>query len=158
MSDLEILLKDSSVEDAVKLERQRKSFHADIESNATTKGTLDERLEKLKKEIADKAEQLTQMRKNSDKAKHLTNKYSLAQSSAQAIDDIYDRFADEMRQQIEDKTNEIFRLLAWKEEHFARITLGPDYNLEIIDRYGKGLLLLVNSNSRDATEMTVGIS
>ena len=98
------------------------------------------------------------MRKNSDKAKHLTNKYSLAQSSAQAIDDIYDRFADEMRQQIEDKTNEIFRLLAWKEEHFARITLGPDYNLEIIDRYGKGLLMLVNSNSRDATEMTVGIS
>ena len=154
LSDLEILLKDSSVEDAVKLERQRKSFHADIESHATTKGTLDERLEKLKKEITDKAEQLTQMRKNSDKAKHLTNKYSLAQSSAQAIDDIYDRFADEMRQQIEDKTNEIFRLLAWKEEHFARITLGPDYNLEIIDRYGKGARPELSAGERQVLSLS----
>jgi DNA sulfur modification protein DndD len=94
------------------------------------------------------------MRKNSDKAKHLTNKYSLAQGSAQAIDDIYDRFADEMRQQIEDKTNEIFRLLAWKEEHFARITLGTDYNLEIIDRYGKGARPELSAGERQVLSLS----
>ena len=153
-SDLEILLKGSSVEDAVKLERQRKSLRAEIESNAVTKGTLEERLEKLKKEISDKTEQLDKMRKNSDKAKHLTNKRSLAESSAQAIDDIYDRFADEMRQQIESKTNEIFRLLAWKEEHFAQITLNSDYKLEIIDRYGKGARAELSAGERQVLSLS----
>ncbi|MEZ4861657.1 MAG: AAA family ATPase [Caldilineaceae bacterium] len=154
LGDLEIELKGSSIEDVAKLERQRKTFWADIESNAVTKGTLDGRLETLKKEIAGKGEQLEQMRKNSAKAQHLARKQSLAQGSAQAIDAIYDRFADEMRQQIENKTNEIFRLLAWKEEHFAQITLNSDYELEIVDRYGKGARAELSAGERQVLSLS----
>ena len=41
-----------------------------------------------------------------------------------------------MRQKIEMKTKEIFKKLIWKDSHFKDITLGTDYNLEVIDRYG----------------------
>jgi DNA sulfur modification protein DndD len=80
--------------------------------------------------------QIGQAKKSSVRAEHLSNKLELAKNAAQAIDDTYDRFADEMRLQIEAQTNEIFRSLIWKDSHFERINLGSDYNLEIIDRYG----------------------
>jgi DNA sulfur modification protein DndD len=49
---------------------------------------------------------------------------------------MYQVFADDMRQRIEAKTKEIFKSLIWKDSHFQDICLGPDYRLEVIDRYG----------------------
>jgi DNA sulfur modification protein DndD len=49
---------------------------------------------------------------------------------------MYQTFADDMRQKIQEKTKEIFKKLVWKESHFQDIKLGPDFNLEVIDRYG----------------------
>ncbi len=48
---------------------------------------------------------------------------------------MYDRFADEKRQNIEDETNAIFKQLVWKESHFQDVRLDKNFNLEVIDRY-----------------------
>ena len=66
----------------------------------------------------------------------LTRKAELAQKAADAIDAVYESFADEMRRQIEVRMKEIFKLLIWKQSHFGDVQLGPDYNLEVTDRYG----------------------
>ena len=66
----------------------------------------------------------------------LSIKLELAQRAADAIREMYQVFADDMRQRIEAKTKEIFKQLVWKDSHFRDIRLGSDYHLEVIDRYG----------------------
>ena len=135
-SELHLQLKDSPLENVSQLEKKRQRFQADIESYMVERGSLEERMTKAAKQIEKLTKEITQAQDSSDKAKRLLRKLDLAQQGAKAIDEKYQQTADDMRLQIEAKTNEIFKTLVWKDSHFQRVGLGPDYNLEVIDRYG----------------------
>jgi len=136
LSDLHLQLKGSPLEDVSALEKKRQRFQSDVEDYMVESGSLGERVGKAVKQVEKLTKEITQARKSSDKAKHLSRKLELAQQGAKAIDEKYQQTADDMRLQIEAKTNEIFKSLVWKDSHFQRVGLGPDYNLEVIDRYG----------------------
>ena len=99
-------------------------------------GRLEERDKKLAENIAQLERAIAKARKNEQRERQLSVKLDLAQRAADAIREMYQVFADDMRQRIEAKTKEIFKLLVWKGSHFQDIQLGPDFNLEVIDRYG----------------------
>jgi len=136
LSELELQLEGSPLEDVRQLEKKRQHFQADVESYIVECSSLEGHIAKANKQIEKLTKEITQARKSSDKAKHLSRKLELAQQGAKAIDEKYQQTADDMRLQIEAKTNEIFKSLVWKDSHFQRVGLGPDYNLEVIDRYG----------------------
>lgn len=136
LDDVSRQLKGSPQEEISRLEKQRQDFRADIESYRLEQGTLDIRLETLDKEIAQLEKQIKRAKKDKSKERLLTRKASLAQRAADAIGEMYQIFADDMRKRIETKTKEIFKQLVWKDSHFQDIRLGSDYNLEVIDRYG----------------------
>jgi len=136
LDDVSRQLKGSPQEEISRLEKQRQDFRADIESYRLEQGNLDTRIEALNKEIAELEKQIEKAKKAESKERLLTRKASLAQRAADAIDEMYQVFADEMRQRIEAETKRIFKQLIWKDSHFQDIRLGPDYNLEVIDRYG----------------------
>ncbi|MCG8604401.1 hypothetical protein MJD09_05295, partial [bacterium] len=136
LDDVRRQLKGSPQEEASRLEKRREDYEADIESYLLEQGNLDTRLEMLEADIKQIEKEITSARKEKSKERILTRKASLAQRSADAIDKMYQVFADDMRQRIEAKTKEIFQSLIWKDSHFQDIQLGPDYNLEVIDRYG----------------------
>ncbi len=136
LSDVSQKLKDSPQEEISKLEKQRDDFRADVESYSSEHGGLEARLDTLDKEIEELRKQIRAAEKEQTTEQLLTRKAELAQSAADAIAAVYETFADEMRRQIEAKTKEIFKLLIWKHSHFSDVQLGPDYNLEVIDRYG----------------------
>lgn len=118
------------------MERQRQDFLADIDSANLEIGAIDERARKLAKELTQLRKDIEKARTEEKRERLLSTKLSLAQRSADAIGQIYQTFADDMRLRIEAKTKEIFKLLAWKGDHFEDVRLSPEYNLEIIDRYG----------------------
>ncbi len=136
LDDVSRQLKGSPQEEISRLEKQMQDFRADIESYRLEQGNLDTRVEALTKEIADLEKQIEKARKAERKERLLTRKASLAQRAADAIGEMYQVFADEMRQRIEAETKKIFKQLIWKDSHFQDIRLGPDYSLEVIDRYG----------------------
>jgi len=136
LDDVRRQLKGSPQEEISRLEKQRQDFQADIESYRLEQGNLDTRIEALNKQIAELGKQIEKAKKAESKERLLTRKASLAQRAADAIDEMYQVFADEMRQRIEAETKKIFKQLIWKDSHFQDIRLGPDYNLEVIDRYG----------------------
>lgn len=136
LDDIRRQLKGSPQEEISRLEKQRQDFQADIESYRLEQGNLDTRIEALNKEIAELERQIEKAKKAESKERLLTRKASLAQRAADAIGEMYQVFADEMRQRIEAETKKIFKQLIWKDSHFQDIRLGPDYNLEVIDRYG----------------------
>lgn len=136
LSDIRLQLSRSPSEEISQLERQRQKFSAEVDSAHSEIGAIDERLKKLVKEIAQLEKEIAQAKTQEQRVLLLKTKLELARQSANAIDEMYERFADDMRLKIEAKTKEIFQLLAWKGPHFEDIRLGPDYHLEVIDRYG----------------------
>ena len=136
LDDVSRQLKDSPQEEISRLEKKRRDFRADIESCLLQQGSLDSQLETLNKKIAHLEKQIERARKDESKQDLLSRKVNLAQRAADAIDEMYQIFADDMRRRIEAKTEEIFKQLIWKDSHFQDIRLGSDYNLEVIDRYG----------------------
>ena len=136
LDDIGRQLKGSPLEEISRLEQKRQGYLADIDSYLVEIGSLTERIEKLTKEIAQLEKAIAQARKDEKREQLLSKKLELAQRSADAIGEMYQIFADDMRGRIEAKTKEIFKQLVWKDSHFQDIRLGPDYNLEVIDRYG----------------------
>jgi DNA sulfur modification protein DndD len=129
-------LKGSPLEEISQLERQREGFLVDIDSANIEIGSISERVEKLSKEIDQLESSITKARKDEKRERLLSIKLDLAQKAADAIRAMYQTFADGMRERIEAKTKDIFKQLIWKDSHFQDVRLGPDFNLEVIDRYG----------------------
>jgi DNA sulfur modification protein DndD len=136
LDDVRQQLKGSPQEEISRLENKRQAFESDIDSYRAEKFRLDMSVEDLSKEIERLERQIHQAKKDEHRERLLNRKAMLAQRSADAIDEIYQSFADDMRRRIEAKTEEIFKLLIWKDSYFQDIRLDPDYSLEVIDRYG----------------------
>ena len=136
LDDIGRQLKQSPTEEISKLEIKRQEFQADIDSFNMEIGATKTRIDTLDEEIAQLDKQIASAQKAEAKGQILSRKLELTQQAADAIGDMYQTFANDMRLKIEAKTKEIFKQLVWKESHFQDILLDPEYNLEVIDRYG----------------------
>ena len=136
LGDIRHRLTKSPIEEISRLERQRQEFLADVDSANLKIGGINERLTKLVKEIGQMEKEIARAKTEEQRANLLQTKLDLTRRSANAIGEMYERFADDMRLKIEAKTKEIFKLLAWKGDHFEDVRLGTDYHLEVFDRYG----------------------
>lgn len=137
LDDVSRQLKGSPLEEISRLEEQRRNFMADIDGYNVETGTLSQIIEQYGKDINELEKKIGTARKQEKQGRELSMKYELAQKAADAIGEMYQIHADNMRLQIEARTKEIFRSLVWKDSHFQDVQLGPDFNLEVIDRYGQ---------------------
>lgn len=136
LDDVSRQLRGSPLEEISQLEKKREDFLADIQSNMLEIGSQLTKVETLNRQILEIRKEIEKARKQEKKELVLSTKLELAQRSADAIGEMYLAFADDMREKIQEKTKEVFKSLVWKESHFQDIRLGPDFNLEVIDRYG----------------------
>lgn len=137
LDDVSRQLKGSPLEEISRLEEQRRNFMADIDGYNLETGALSQKIEQQGKEINELEKKISAARKQEKQSRELSMKYELAQKAADAIGEMYQVHADNMRLQIEARTKEIFRSLVWKDSHFQDVQLGTDFNLEVIDRYGQ---------------------
>ena len=135
LDDIRRQLEGSPLEEVSKLEAQRTEFQEDINRYILETGELTERIKERSQQIETLDKQISRAQKEEYQANLLSKKTDLAQKAANSIDDMYDRFADEKRQNIEDETKAIFKQLVWKESHFQDVRLDKNFNLEVIDRY-----------------------
>ncbi|WP_170130974.1 AAA family ATPase [Deinococcus yavapaiensis] len=66
----------------------------------------------------------------------LTRTAALAQRLADAVTSVKHAYFETIRHDIERVTQDVFRKLAWKQEHFENVRIDQDFRLEVIDRYG----------------------
>lgn len=135
--DVSRQLKSSPLEEISLLEQRRQEFRADTDRYNIELGKLNGRIEQLNKEIAQLEKDIAKARKNEQKERLLSAKLYLAQTAADAIKERYQAYADDMRRRIEARTKEIFRQLVWKESYFQDVCLDENFNLEVIDQYGR---------------------
>ena len=137
IDDIGRQLQGSPLEEIRKLESKKQEYQQDINKANIEIGALGQRIAQQDKEIIQLQKQIDRARREEQKSLLLSTKYELAQEAADAISAMYEAHADDMRQKIEKKTKEIFRTLIWKDAHFEDVRLGPNYKLEVIDRYGQ---------------------
>jgi DNA sulfur modification protein DndD len=136
LDDVTRQLQGSPIEEISELEGKRKTFEMDIEHHHLEIGKCRGIIEDREREITELTKRIEQAQKRKSQNELLTRKISLAQQSADAIEKIYQELAENVRGNLEAKTQEIFKKLVWKESQFKNISLGSDYQLEVIDRYG----------------------
>lgn len=154
LDDVSRQLKGSPLEEISRLEDQRRQFMMDIDGYNLEMGALAQKIEQAGKEINALEKRIASARKEEQRGQELSMKYDLAQRAADAITEMYQIHADNMRQQIEARTKEIFRSLVWKESHFQDIQLGPDFNLEVIDRYGQSARPELSAGERQVLSLS----
>lgn len=137
LDDIARQLKDFPLEDISNLEQKRSDYQADVESYSIKKGEQVEKKKKTEENIKELEKRIKEAQKGEKKQVMLGKKGELAQDSADAIDDIYESFANSMREKIQQKTEEIFKELIWKDSQFPSMKLSADFNLEVMDRYGE---------------------
>lgn len=136
LDDLGRQLRGSPLEEISALEKQRQGFIADLESYAVDTGRLSERIESLGGQIEQLAADVLKAQKEERREQVISTKMELAQQSADAIAQVHEAFAEDMRSRIEAGTKEIFQRLVWKGSHFQDVRLDRDFDLQVIDRYG----------------------
>jgi DNA sulfur modification protein DndD len=154
LDDVSRQLRGSPMEEISELEKKRESFLSDIQSNMLDVGSLITKVESLIRKIGEIRKDIEKARKQEKKELTLITKLDLAQRSADAIGEMYRSFADEMREKIQEKTKEIFKGLVWKESHFNDIKLGPDFNLDVIDRYGQSARPELSAGERQVLSLS----
>ena len=125
----------SQASEASLLAKKRDEYHNDILRNQENAARIEVQLEDTRKQIIEIDKQIAQARKSEQREIILSRKMHLAQESADRIGAVYENFAEQKRQQIEQRTREIFRSLAWKGGHFHDIRLTKEYSLQVIDRW-----------------------
>jgi DNA sulfur modification protein DndD len=154
LDDVSRQLKGSPLEEISRLEEQRRNFLTDIDGYNLETGALSQRIEQWGKEINELEKKISSARKQAKQERELSMKYELAQKAADAISEMYQVHADNMRLQIEAHTKEIFQSLVWKDSHFHDVQLGPDFNLEVIDRYGQSARPELSAGERQVLSLS----
>lgn len=124
-------------EEMSSLAKKRDEYNRDILGNQDECARIEMTIEGLRTKINELEKQIDQARKSEQREILLSRKVKLAQDSSDYIAKVYESFAEEKRKQIEQRTREIFRSLAWKGGHFGDVRLTEQYNLEVIDRWGQ---------------------
>ncbi|MCB0164402.1 MAG: AAA family ATPase [Anaerolineae bacterium] len=137
LDDVSRQLEGSPLEEISRLEKRRQDFVRDINNYSFEIGSLSNEIEGHNTELKRLEKAIAKAQKEKKEQLLLAMKVDLAQKAVDAIQEMHQAFADDMRQRIEVKTKEIFKQLVWKDSHFQDVQLGSDFNLEVIDRYGR---------------------
>lgn len=146
-------LKNFSADEVSALEKSREEYEksiGELESAIDyTKGGIDQ----IKKELEELNQQIKKEQESEERADRLRCCYSLTSDSAEAADKMYERFAHQMREIIQEKAQGIFKQLIWKETHFQDVLLNKDYQLNVIDRYNLDARLEMSAGERQVLSL-----
>ncbi len=129
-------LKTSEVEEISDLEHKRSNYLETIASLSHHIGRLEGREEELLAILKDYADKIAKEQTKEDRSAKLQLRATLARRAADAVSATLDVFAEQVRVSIQTKAKEIFQKLIWKDSQFQEIRVGPDYKLDVIDRWG----------------------
>ena len=123
-------------EEGAALEGKRVERSERVQALASEIGRYEERIENLRGQLEQVQSDIDKAQVSENKAKGIQQRFSLARKAADAIEQMFDVFARDMRTSIQMEAKDIFQRLIWKESQFEDIRLSEDYRLEVIDRWG----------------------
>ena len=123
-----------------------RNFEAEINQN---KG----RIEEINKQISELDRNIKKEEISDAKAEQLKCYYELANAAASAMEEIYELYAANIREQIQEEVRPIFKGLIWNAGHFEKINLTEDYKLLVKDASGEDVLPEMSAGQRQVLSL-----
>ena len=130
-------LKDFDEKEVDKLEKVRGKYGQNIQELEDEVIRIEVRMQGLKDEIDKLNEKIDKEKASGQKEKQLKRYWQLAKDASSAMEKLYQIFFDDKREEIQTEVRKIFKQLVWKESQFQDVRLSEEYELQVIDRFGK---------------------
>lgn len=140
-------------EDVAQLEQARRSLDDRYRDTVLEQGRLEADIQRDSKQLDLARGKLSQVRARSTHGQVARRRYQLASEAAQAAQHLLSTFSADMRQQIEQATDEIFKLFVWKEKQFESVHVTDDYRLEVEDRFHTTTLAGLSAGERQVLSL-----
>ena len=92
---------------------------------------------KIDKEINELRKKIRAAETSADKMKKLKRYGEISEDAFKAMEKIHELFAENMREKVEPKVDNIFKQLVWKSSSFQNVHLSKEFELQVIDRFGE---------------------
>jgi DNA sulfur modification protein DndD len=117
-------------EDAAALEKQREEVNDRIEELNRRIGTLDTEIEEQKKVVKEKKTAWEEEMEKEDQHRVLLRRVRFVEETRERVEEIRSNILERVRRETEDRLEEYFNELIWKDEHYE-IHLTDDYEVEV---------------------------
>ena len=97
---------------------------------------IESKIEKSKEESSELKEKIRLAQASEGNVEKYKRYWQLAHDSFLAMEKLYEPFAEEVREKVEAKAQEIFKNLIWKDSHFQNVQLNKKFELQVNDRFG----------------------
>ena len=118
------------------LQKSRAQYERDIGRLGAEIKELEHQIEKSQGESADLKGKIRSARTAKNEVKQLTRYGELAGEALEAMEKIREPFAEDIREKLQTKVQEIFKQLVWKDSYFQEVRLSEKFELQVIDRFG----------------------
>lgn len=135
------------------LEARVRGFEDERNDLNYRRGRIDQEIVDVEAQLKDVAKELAELEIGDAEAKRLRRKYELARDAAVVARTLLDEFRRHARAEIEKETDEVFKRLIWKRDHFDHVTISDTYALDVIDRFGGNALRELSAGERQVLSL-----
>ena len=129
-------LKDIETENISDLESKRNDAINRLDKIKFDRTKASSDIETKNRELKDIKEKIARATINEKRGQELKKRSDIAEKSRSVLEKINDKFIQEMRQEIQEYSQDIFGSLIWKTGQFKDVSISDDFELEILDRWG----------------------
>ncbi|MFC7214305.1 AAA family ATPase [Saliphagus sp. GCM10025334] len=133
ISEISGKLEDIDTEDINRLETRRQQLEDQITEYDQRIGTVKGRIEDTETELVDITEQIDEVEEQNKKADLARRRAQMAEYLRDRIDELFQKYQDEVRKSVNERVNDIFRDIIAK-DYYAEID--DDYSLRILKDVG----------------------
>lgn len=129
ISEISGKLEDMDTEDIARLENRRTDLNDRVSDYDQQIGNLQGQISDVESELEDLREQINQVEEQNEKADLARRRAQMAEYLRDRIDELFQKYQDEVRKSVNDRVNDIFRDIIVK-DYYAEID--EDYSLRIL--------------------------
>ncbi len=143
--------KDEEINQLEEARKRHESEIRELEDKITlTKG----RIEEINNKISELDTEINKEEELNAATEQLSRHYRLTNSSANAMEKIYEMHASNMREKIQEEVGPIFKGLIKNADHFTAITLKENYKLVVVDALGDDVLPEMSAGQRQVLSLS----
>jgi DNA sulfur modification protein DndD len=140
-------------EDVAQLEEARRLIERRHQETLLQQGRLEAEIQRDSKQLEMARVKISQIKVRTDASRNARSRYEIASQAAQAAKHMIGTFSTDMRAQIQEATDQIFKGFLWKQNQVERVRLTDDYRLEVEDRFRTTALAGLSAGERQVLSL-----
>jgi DNA sulfur modification protein DndD len=147
-------LKNVDSEDIVRVERERIEFKKQSEKLKIDLAVLKSQQKEGKADMEKMREDLNKEMRKYQQLDLTRKKLEFATKALKLLRDIRDEYISEVREKISSNTDKYFKELIWKKKEYEEVSIGEEFDLRVINRFGSDVKLDLSAGERQVLALS----